>query len=213
MEIINGVAYTISNGSVYVGSDTSQDYNALLDGNVNTIKRVHVESYVNGYKVLSIGKYAFRHSFIEYIWIPKTIETLDYDSLAHSPLQIVEFEKDSHLTTLGRGVFYNDTQLETITFGERLQNADGFVFEYSGIKIIFYYGMFTINQDYLFHNSGYSYPDHIYVCKNAPFTNFGEVITGIEKVLECPIKHSICTHYCDNTQINTLILIFCSIIQ
>ena len=188
MTVINEIIYTIFNGSTYVGSDDSLMHNAINSENIDSVKDVKLESYIDGYIVLSIGKNAFSHSKIELIWIPKTVEILGYDSLAHCPLKTVIFEKESHLTTMDRGVFYSDTNFEVIYLPERLQSVGPYVFEKSSIKNVYYYGMFTIEGSYIFHHTFESYPEHLYVCSNAPFSYFGE-FTKLDKVLDCPIRY------------------------
>ena len=191
---VNGIIYTIINGSAIVGKDNSEEHNALVDEK-NT-KRVYIESYVNEYIVLTIGKYAFRFSRVEYIFIPKTIEILKLDSLAYmKELKTVEFEEDSSLKTLEQGVFYNSTNLKELHLPSRVQTVKNSVFEGTNIDFLYYYGMFEIIEDHAFTYTVSTPPKHLYACKNAPFNHFAELENNkLEKLLNCPQNFKKITH-------------------
>ena len=182
--VVSGIIYSIANGHAIVGKDIKTEHSNALEKKYN-IKRVFIQSYVNGYIVLTIGTYAFTYSNIEYIFIPKTVEVMKLDALAYiNELKTVEFEKDSALKTLEQGIFYKSINLKELHLPSRVQTIENSVFGYTQIDSLYYYGMFEINKSSAFLSS---IPNHIYVCENAPFNHFAELESDkLEKVLKCP---------------------------
>ena len=189
-EVYDRVKYIISNNTAVVGTNINENSNALVD--IENTKKVKLIPYIHGFRVLTIGKYAFCKSNIEYIWIPKTVEVMKLDCLAHiQVLKTVEFEEESNLREYEQGIFYNDSKLRTIHLPNRLQISVQYIFTHCHLDSVFYYGMFEFNQKMFFHDA-YVGTDvkNLYVCKNYPYSHFAE-ITNIQKNLECDLPITI----------------------
>ena len=190
---IDGIVYSIVGNIAYVGyyMNTSKEHNALDDNNVHA-KSIVLKPYVNGFPVRTLLKFAFRYSEIEYIWIPKTVRTLGFDSLAYSStLRTVIFESGSQLEVMEQGVFHKSKNIDRIVLPGNLKVINRFVFGDCGVKFIYYYGYAEINNTEIFFFDGQyrNFPDKVYVCRDAKFNHFGEFVDQekIEKILSCPL--------------------------
>ena len=191
--IIEGIVYSIINNTANVGnySETDQDHNALAEDNIDA-KSIVLKPYVNGFPVRKILKYSFVRSQIEYIFIPKTVQTLGFDCLAYSPtLHSVIFESESQLEVMEQGVFHQSKNISRIVLPEKLHTITNYTFGNSGVKIIYYYGQAEINGDsiFLFETDKRVFPEKVYVCSNANFDHFGE-FQDVQKILSCPSYHT-----------------------
>ena len=216
-QIINGIVYTITDQYAIVGGDSTKQNNAIADETaIYKTKRIKLESHVNGYIVLKIGSQAFSNSNIEYIWIPNTVEVLQFDCLAYiDTLKTVIFEKDSHLTTLEQGVFHKSKNIEILSLPERIQSISQFALGGTNIKTLYYYGMFTIDEQRIFsYDTQYehpsSFPKEVLTCESSTFDHFGEY-SNIKKILKCP-KAEITKILNNNVDRSDFYLFTCSVI-
>ena len=194
MPTVNNVIYTIEDGSVTVGlSPYLDDYNALGD-NTTTLSHVAIASHVSGYPVLRIGERAFRHSHIESIWIPRTVEFLQFDCFAYiNELLSVEFEDGSQLKELGQGVFFCSPKIKILRIPSKIQSIKSYVFDGTKLDILYFYGRVEINGNDIFTNLYPTIPKNIYVCKNVHFDHIGEVTT-LQKNLDCSSQFAMNTY-------------------
>lgn len=105
-------------GKLVVGTTENCEGNGLLDKNR---KIVEIPSRFNGKIIAEIGSSSFYGTGITSIFIPYTIQVIDYAAFGKcSSLTDVRFEEKSRLKEFRLGVFYYCTSLKRIDFPSKV---------------------------------------------------------------------------------------------
>ena len=90
-------------------------------------EEVTIPSYIDGYKVVGIGTYAFQDSSVKKVTLPKTVETIDLGAFDNCKL-LEEIEFSYGLKTVAEAAFEDCVALRELEFPDSLERVGGGAF-------------------------------------------------------------------------------------
>ena len=196
-----GLLYTIVDGSYCLGTNINVDFSGNYnnaDKNLNT-SNIILPYIINGIKLTRIGAFSLRNNnVLKTIFIPKTIQSMEYDCFAYSTLVSIQFDDLPSLTTLGRGVFFHCHSLKILQIPFSVTSIGFHAFSHTALQILTIPGKITQVHDCIFGSTSdpdgnfYKMPEQLRLNALYKRTNFGDY-NGIITYLRFPNKqtHSI----------------------
>ena len=184
-----------------IGTDDNTKSSALK---VQT-KNVVIPNYFSGFPVTIIGKYAFKgNTNIESVFIPSNIIEIRFDAFAQNPnLKSVNFSRNSHLKTIGRGFLYDCPQLKNVILPKTVNYIDVFFMGKTNLDDFYYCGINQFTETTIFESDTgvETHPKIFHVSENYAYSSIGK-ITNLLRDYKCEELYHKITKNCkrQNTQ-------------
>ena len=144
-----GIKYTIVESYYCVGNNSNQTNNNA--GEQLSVPNVMLPSKIQGIPLARVGTYSFRtNTILQSIFIPNTVQILEYDCFAYTNLVNIQFDDFSTLHTLGRGVFFNCHQIKIIQLPFTVSSIGHLAFAQTALKILTIPGKISHIDQYVF---------------------------------------------------------------
>ena len=175
-----GLLYTIVDGSYCLGTNINVDFSGNYNNagkNLNT-SNVILPYIINGIKLTRIGAFSLRNNnVLKTIFIPKTIQSMEYDCFAYSTLVSIQFDDVPSIPALGRGVFYHCRDLKILQIPFSVTSIGLLAFGNTALQILTIPGKITQVNNYVFGSSGadlYKMPEQLRLNARFKRTDFGD---------------------------------------